>query len=106
MDSRARRPVSWPTLAPSRVTPIPRTAASTTSAWRAWPANTDAPSALCSRSATVTALATARIPRMFPDGKCYDYFPKIISKTGTCFVFCLALHSENINARGSKGYNM
>jgi len=68
-DSPAPRPVSWPTPDPSRATPTPRTAASTTSAWRAWPANTDAPSAQCSRSETVMALATARIPRMFPDGK-------------------------------------
>lgn len=81
MASPVPLPVSWPMPAPSRVTHILRIAASTTSAWRVWPVNMVAPLVQFSRSAIVMALATARIPRMFPAGKFhvirryeFDYF--------------------------------
>lgn len=70
MVSLALLPVNWLMLVPSPDTPTPKIAVNTTFAWKVLPANMVAPLALFSKLVTVTVLATVKIPKMFPAGKC------------------------------------
>lgn len=63
--------------APSAVMLTQRTAVNTTSVLRVSPANTVAQSEPCSRSVMPTALATARTPKMCPDGEFYTRLSKL-----------------------------
>lgn len=58
----------------SRVMLIQKIAVNTTFAWKVLPVNTVARSAQYSKLATVMAPVTAKIQKMFPDGKCFPIF--------------------------------
>ena len=80
MASLALLPVNWPMLVHSPDMLTLKIAVNITFAWKVLPVNMVAPLVLYSKLVTVMALATVKIPKMFPAGK-FKFFVRFLFNT-------------------------